>query len=205
MSWRPSLISDLQIPTPPYRAWKTWIFPAFSLWQSISLERLHEEGFSHPSSNTAWDNSQGPISAWTKSVFNHSKKLGKFPQKNHHEQLEVVYSRKKPQFFFQTHLWFHQMIFPQIPGVKQRFVNAPSPSHQGLEVPTPALLPSSPSLSLRVLSIPVFVRREMKLQNSSANSQQSPLLSLWNELQGIQHHWWLTKSLQEDPPTPNIL
>lgn len=51
---------------------------------------------------------------------------------------------EKNPILSQTHLWFHQMIFPQIPGVKQRFVNAPSPSHQSLEVPTPALLPAHP-------------------------------------------------------------
>lgn len=124
----------------------------------------------------AGDNSQGHISAWTKSVSNHPKKtqLGKFPHKDHCDQLEVVYSRKKIPFFPGTHLQFHQMVSPQIPGVKQRFLH-------DSESFTPRFgssftCPTSSSLSLLpgVLSISVFVRRGMKVQNSPANSQKNP-------------------------------
>lgn len=50
------------------------------------------------------DNSQGFISAWTKSISKNPKKLQQFPQKDHHDQLEVVYSSKKPQFFPNTYV-----------------------------------------------------------------------------------------------------
>lgn len=92
----------------------------------------------------AGDNSQGHISAWTKSVSNHPKKpnLESSLTKTTMTNWKWFIPEKKSRFFLEHTSNFTRWFPHKSLELSRGFSITQNPSHQGLEVPSPALPPA---------------------------------------------------------------